>query len=68
MEKQPTTRPVPKSAGKSKKWQKMFRYTAERENAIKELVIFVHLVDELIKQSAVSPDSIRDRKGRKIYL
>jgi len=57
-----------KNSEKSKKWQKMFRYTAEREKALKELVTFVQLVHDLKKRSVHSPDWIRDNTGGKIYL
>jgi hypothetical protein len=59
-----TQKPIPES----KKWQKLFRYVAERETACKELVIFVHLVHDLSKHCTVSPESIRDKNGDKIYL
>jgi hypothetical protein len=57
-----------RAAGESKKWQQMFRYTAEREKASKALVEFVQLVQAFAKRSKYSPDSIRDNSGGKIYL
>lgn len=52
----------------SKKWQKLFRYRAQRATALKELVLFVHLLHELTEQSIPAPDWIRDKNGGKIYL
>ena len=66
--RKPRNTPVRKKVSTSKKWQKLFRYTVEREKAIKELVVFVHLVDDLAKRSTHSPDSILDINGRTIYL
>ncbi len=63
-----TNTPVQKTASEAKKWQKLFRYVAEREKAQKELVEFVHLVSELAKRSILSPEIIRDMDGDKIYL
>lgn len=63
-----TTRKGKEVPKESKKWQQMFRYRAEREKAIRELVEFVHLVHTLAKHATYSPDSIRDTNGGKIYL
>jgi hypothetical protein len=63
-----TNTPIPKTGGEAKKWQKLFRYVAEREKAWKELVDFVHLANTLAKQSTFSPESICDKNGDKIYL
>lgn len=63
-----TNTSIQKTVSEAKKWQKLFRYVAERDKARKELVDFVYLANTLAKQSTFSPESICDKNGDKIYL